>query len=134
MIRLTRLNGSEMYLNADLVATVESHHDTVVTLVDGRTYVVLESAEAVVASITNYRARVLATAEQQLALEPVELSLVVDGPSPQALQRPFGGSYESLPFLPILKYLRQSLLILRFIGTCALAYSDGEQTPPKKTE
>ena len=72
MIRLTRLNGSEMYLNADLVATVESHHDTVVTLVDGRTYVVLESAEDVVASITNYRARVLATAEQQLALEPVE--------------------------------------------------------------
>ena len=72
MIRLTRLNGSEMYLNADLVATVESHHDTVVTLVDGRTYVVLESADEVVASITNYRARVLATAEQQLGTELTE--------------------------------------------------------------
>ena len=67
MIRLTRLNGSEMFLNADLVATVESHHDTVVTLVDGRTYVVLEPAELVVASITEYRAAVLAAAEVSIA-------------------------------------------------------------------
>ncbi len=67
MIHLTRLNGSEMYLNADLVATVEAHHDTVVTLVDGKTYVVVETAEMVVTEITNYRASVLAAAEQQLA-------------------------------------------------------------------
>ena len=69
MIRLTRLNGSEMFLNADLVATVESHHDTVVTLVDGRTYVVLEPAATVVESITTYRASVLANAERQLGLD-----------------------------------------------------------------
>ena len=69
MIRLTRLNGSEMYLNADLVATVESHHDTVVTLVDGKTYVVVETADQVVAQITSYRASVLAAAERHLAAE-----------------------------------------------------------------
>ncbi len=73
VIRLTRLNGSEMYLNADLVATVEAHHDTVVTLVDGRTYVVLESATAVVESITAYRASVLATAELQLGHQELAL-------------------------------------------------------------
>jgi flagellar protein FlbD len=78
VIRLTRLNGSEMFLNADLVATVESHHDTVVTLVDGKTYVVTESAETVVAHITSYRASVLAAAErhligeEDLVEEPVE--------------------------------------------------------------
>jgi flagellar protein FlbD len=66
VIRLTRLNGSELYLNADLVATVEAHHDTVVTLVDGKTYVVLETAEGVVQRITDYRAAVLASAEMQL--------------------------------------------------------------------
>jgi uncharacterized protein YlzI (FlbEa/FlbD family) len=72
VIRLTRLNGSEMYLNADLVATVESHHDTVVTLVDGKTYVVLETAAAVVDHITSYRASVLAAAERHLSeQEPV---------------------------------------------------------------
>jgi flagellar protein FlbD len=70
VIRLTRLNGSELYLNADLVATVEAHHDTVVTLVDGKTYVVLETAEAVVQRITDYRAAVLASAELQLAPQP----------------------------------------------------------------
>lgn len=67
MIRLTRLNGSEVYLNADLVATVESHHDTVVTLVDGKTYVVLETAEQVVSRVTSYRAAVLAAVEAQIA-------------------------------------------------------------------
>jgi flagellar protein FlbD len=66
VIRLTRLNGSEVYLNADLVATVESHHDTVVTLVDGKTYVVLETAEQVVARITTYRAAVLAAVEMHV--------------------------------------------------------------------
>ena len=69
MIRLTRLNGSEMYLNADLVATVESHHDTVVTLVDGKTYVVVESADQVVTQIRSYRASILAAAERFLADE-----------------------------------------------------------------
>jgi flagellar protein FlbD len=66
VIRLTRLNGSEIYLNADLVSTVESHHDTVLTLVDGKMYVVVESAEVVIAQITNYRASVLAATERHL--------------------------------------------------------------------
>ncbi len=63
MIRLTRLNGNHMYLNADLIATVESHHDTVVTLVDGKCVVVSETAEEVVARVTEYRAHVLTTAD-----------------------------------------------------------------------
>lgn len=66
MIRLTRLNGSEMFLNADLVATVESHHDTVVTLVDGKTFVVADRAEDVVRAVTDYRASVLAVAERMV--------------------------------------------------------------------
>jgi flagellar protein FlbD len=70
MIRLTRLNGSEVYLNADLVATVESHHDTVVTLVDGRTYVVTDTAQGVVEAVTRYRASVLAMAEQMVDQAP----------------------------------------------------------------
>ncbi len=69
MIRLTRLNGSEMYLNADLVATVESHHDTVLTLVDGKTFVVSDSADEVVQAITDYRAAVIATAERLMDVE-----------------------------------------------------------------
>ncbi len=63
MIRLTRLNGNHMYLNADLIATVESHHDTVVTLVDGKCVVVSETAEQVVRLVTQYRAYVLTLAD-----------------------------------------------------------------------
>ena len=73
MIRLCRLNGSEIHLNADLVATVEAHHDTVVTLVDGKTFVVRDSAADVVAAITHYRASVLALAER----------LAEDSPEPE---------------------------------------------------
>ncbi len=64
MIRLTRLNGGVMHLSADLVALVEAHHDTVVTLLDGKTYVVLETAEQVVDLVRDFRASVLAAAEE----------------------------------------------------------------------
>ena len=64
MVRLTRLNGTVVHVNADLVATVEEHHDTVVTLVDGKTYVVQESADEVVQEVVAYRGAVLAAAER----------------------------------------------------------------------
>jgi flagellar protein FlbD len=63
VIRLTRLSGYELYLNADLICSVEAHPDTVVTLVDGKHYVVTESADVVVDAVTRYRASVLALAD-----------------------------------------------------------------------
>lgn len=76
MIQLTRLNGTEMYLNADLVAAVEERPDTVVTLVDGKHFVVTEPAAEVVGRITRYRAAVLALAEQMAAapINPADFS------------------------------------------------------------
>ncbi len=64
MIRLTRLKGGVLYLNADLVATMEHHHDTVLTLVDGKTYVLQDSAEDVVDAVRDYRASILVAAER----------------------------------------------------------------------
>jgi flagellar protein FlbD len=63
VIRLTRLSGYELYLNADLICSVEAHPDTVVTLVDGKHYVVTEATTDVVDAITRYRASVLAMAD-----------------------------------------------------------------------
>jgi flagellar protein FlbD len=63
VIRLTRLSGSELYLNADLICSVEAHPDTVVTLIDGKHYVVVEPIGDVVEAITQYRANVLAVAD-----------------------------------------------------------------------
>lgn len=63
MIWVTRLNGSEIVVNADLIEVVESTPDTVLTLVDGKKYVVHESAEEVVNRIRAYRASILREAE-----------------------------------------------------------------------
>ena len=63
MIWVTRLNGSEIVVNADLIETVESTPDTVLTLVDGKKYVVHEGATTVVERVQAYRASILALLE-----------------------------------------------------------------------
>ncbi len=64
MILLTRLNGTDIGLNADLIERVESTPDTVLTLIDGTKYVVAEPAREVIARIIEFRARVIATADE----------------------------------------------------------------------
>lgn len=63
MIRLHRLRGEEVYLNADLIESVEVTPDTVVTLIDGRKLVVVESPADVVDLVRDFRASILAAAE-----------------------------------------------------------------------
>lgn len=59
MISVTRLNGTEIVVNADLIETVEATPDTVITLVDGKKYVVNESSDEVVDRIRLFRASIL---------------------------------------------------------------------------
>ena len=60
MITLTRLSGSVFALNSDLIERVDSTPDTVITLVDGTKYVVLEDLVEVVAAVRAYRGGVIA--------------------------------------------------------------------------
>ncbi len=55
MVRLSRLNGNEFYVNADLIETVEMTPDTVISLTNGKKFVVREAAEEVVARVAEYR-------------------------------------------------------------------------------
>jgi len=48
MIKLTRLNGDEFVLNAELIRFVESRPDTFITLSNNDRFVVRESVEEVV--------------------------------------------------------------------------------------
>ena len=64
MIRLTRLNGETFLLNPDLVEKVEGHPDTVVSLVDDTKYLVRESEAEVQQEILEFRASILALAQQ----------------------------------------------------------------------
>ena len=59
MIWVTRLNGTQMVVNADLVESIESTPDTVLTLVDGKRYVICESAAEVVDRVRHFRASIL---------------------------------------------------------------------------
>ena len=60
MIKLTRLNNRPLVVNADLIKFIENAPDTVITLVTGEKMVVLETAEAIMNQIIEYRRRILA--------------------------------------------------------------------------
>jgi len=66
MIIVTRLNGSEIVVNADLIETVEATPDTILTLVDGTRYLVEESPAELVNRIKTYRAAVLRFSDDPL--------------------------------------------------------------------
>ena len=55
MIRVTRLDGSELYLNAEYIQTVESTPDTHIVLVTGISYVVQEKDFEIVEQVMAYR-------------------------------------------------------------------------------
>ena len=64
MITLTRLSGSVFVLNSDLIERIDSTPDSVVTLIDGKKYVVRESLEAIIDAVRAYRGEVVAFGSQ----------------------------------------------------------------------
>lgn len=64
MILVHRLKGQRMFLNADLVESIEETPDTVVTLVDGRRLVVGDSADELASRIVEFRASILVSATE----------------------------------------------------------------------
>jgi flagellar protein FlbD len=66
MIELTRLNGSPLAINCDLIKYAEASPDTVLTLITGEKLVVLEPCSEVSQRTLNYRAAVLRKASPAL--------------------------------------------------------------------
>lgn len=58
MIKVTRLDGSEMTINSDLVETIEGTPDTVISMVHGHKLVVKEPVDVVVDRIVEFRRRI----------------------------------------------------------------------------
>jgi len=58
VIRVTRLDGSELTINSDLVVTVEGTPDTVISLMNGHKLVVKEPVEVIVDRVVAYRRRI----------------------------------------------------------------------------
>jgi flagellar protein FlbD len=83
MIHLTRLNGNPLVVNSDLIKYAESSPDTMLTLVNGEKFVVLESCQEVVDRTTAYRGRVFAEAAghlQSLPWTPSPETALLSGP------------------------------------------------------
>jgi flagellar protein FlbD len=58
VIEVTRLSGSTVVLNADLVEKIEATPDTVVTLTTGACFVVREPVADVIDLVIAYKARI----------------------------------------------------------------------------
>jgi flagellar protein FlbD len=59
VIYLTRLDGSELVVNADLIETVEHTADTLITLTDSKKLIVSTPVEEVIDRIIAYRQRIV---------------------------------------------------------------------------
>lgn len=58
MIEVTRLNKKEFVLNCDWIETVESTPDTVITLTNGKKYVVAENVDDIVKKVVEYKQKI----------------------------------------------------------------------------
>ncbi len=66
MIELTRLNGSSMVLNSDLIKSAEASPDTMLTLITGEKLIVRETCEEVTERVLDYRAQLLVQVARRL--------------------------------------------------------------------
>ena len=58
MIDVTRINDTTFVINAEIIQTVESTPDTVVTLTNGTKYIVKESCDEIKEKVIMYKRRI----------------------------------------------------------------------------
>ncbi len=59
MIRLTRINHTPLVVNSDLIEHIEVTPDTVISLLNGQKFVVLESTDDVIAKVVEFRRAII---------------------------------------------------------------------------
>jgi len=69
MIKLEKLNGSLVVVNAELIESVESAPDTVINLATGNRFIVKNPVDEVIAKIVEYRLKVYA---EKRCVNPLE--------------------------------------------------------------
>lgn len=58
MVELTKLNGSELVLNPDQIESIEMIPETKIMMMNGRYYIVQESAGEIIRKVTEYNLQV----------------------------------------------------------------------------
>lgn len=60
MIKLTRLNGQELFINIDNIEFIEEAPHTIITTTAGNKFITRETAVEIVELVLNYKRRLLA--------------------------------------------------------------------------
>lgn len=58
MIEVTRLKGTKIIINAELIEVIEQTPDTVITLTSGKKYVVSETGKEIVDLVVEYKRKI----------------------------------------------------------------------------
>lgn len=61
MIEVTRLTGTKILINADLIEIVEETPDTVITFTTGRKLIVKESRQQIKSLVKSYKREIMTT-------------------------------------------------------------------------
>lgn len=69
MIKLEKLNGAVVVVNAELIESVEAAPDTVLNLATGNRFIVKNSVEDVIAKVVEYKKQVYA---ERKCVNPLE--------------------------------------------------------------
>ena len=59
MIKLTRLDGTEFYINPDLIECVEETPDTLITFTNDNRFIVREKAKTITERIISFKAMII---------------------------------------------------------------------------
>lgn len=55
MIKVTRLDGSELVINSDMIEFVESLPDTIVSLITGKKIIIREESDIVIQKVAEFK-------------------------------------------------------------------------------
>ncbi len=69
MIKLHKLNGAEIIINADLIESMEATPDTVLNLATGNRFLVKDSVQEVMDKVVEYKKKVYA---DKKCVNPIE--------------------------------------------------------------
>lgn len=70
MIKLTRLNGDEFVLNAELIREIEATPDTIITMTNSQKLIVREAVEDVMNAVLEYKRYVAGAGEMNERKKP----------------------------------------------------------------
>jgi len=65
MIKVTKLDGTEYFINPHQIECIEIRPDTVLVMLSGRTHIVREGADSVLEKIDVYRKRLAPSVKQE---------------------------------------------------------------------